>query len=730
MVKQNSEFFINFAGSDCKMKYFFVRLKVLLATFTFLCTTGAFAQPENNEVILCGTDEAVRRSLEQHPALSRQMDELEAFTGQFGETSLVTRESAKIIPVVFHIIHDYGVENISRAQVLSALDIINADFSKQNADISQVIPAFSSIAADAGFEFRLARKDPNGNCTDGITRTASSLTFAADDNVKDLISWPSNKYLNIWVVDALNFSAGGYAYLPGSAPKSSYDGIVVIHRQLGDIGTSGRSNFAARTLTHEIGHWFNLSHTWGRLNPAGSPQNCNDFFGDGVNDTPRCIGVTGVSCNLSQNSCNEGSNDKVDNIQNYMDYSNCAIMFTTGQRNRMQAAANSNIGGRSNLWSASNLQATGVLSEPVCLPIVDFKASLTEFCPNTQISFSDLSHNAEINSQWQWNWSFPGGNPASSTQQHPVIRYSTPGSYPVTLTVTNSAGSSSKSKVQYIMVGTDPPALHSPYVEGFESSSFPENNDVAWRFEGNPNAFSRSQDVAATGSYSLVYRNSQVGIGTVSSFISPAVDFSASGSPARLSFKLAYARKSDASSDRLEIFISTNCGRTWSRRYSKGSAELATTGNISGTFIPQPGQWRTETVTVPSLAAAERGLVKFSITDGDGNNLYIDDIHLLDEPVGINDPVLDAASAVVFPNPGTSGNATISFDLLQPETVYITVRDIYGRLVASQQAGKLLPGTHIHLLSAMEGGAFSPGVYFIRVEAGTASINAKWVCNE
>ena len=105
--------------------------------------------------------------------------------------------SPYVIPVVFHIIHYGGGENITRAQCLSQIDSINKDLSFTNSD-NMLTPAyFQAIAADCNVELRMAQKDPNGNCTDGVTRTYSPLTFNARNNVKSLIYWPRNQY-RLW----------------------------------------------------------------------------------------------------------------------------------------------------------------------------------------------------------------------------------------------------------------------------------------------------------------------------------------------------------------------------------------------------------------------------------------------------------------------------------------------------------------------------------------------------
>ena len=182
------------------------------------------------------------------------------------------------------------------------------DFQKLNASISGVHPLFAGITADCEIEFRLARIDPDGNCTEGITRTKSTHTYLMDDPYTVRPSWntPSRKYLNIWQGTQISFGAGGYAYYPGTVPDDM-EGIVLIAQQLGN------------TVTHEVGHWLNLAHLWGNSNDPQDPNNC--FDDDDVIDTPNTIGRTG--CRDTANSC--GS---IDNVQNYMEYNFCDLMFT------------------------------------------------------------------------------------------------------------------------------------------------------------------------------------------------------------------------------------------------------------------------------------------------------------------------------------------------------------------------------------------------------------------
>ena len=157
----------------------------------------------------------------------------DAWTEGFSEGA----RSTYTIPVVFHIIHLFGAENISDAQVFDAMRILNEDFNKQNPDWDNVVSQFLPLVANIDIEFKLARKDPNGNCTKGITRTVSALTNAGDQSMKNLIQWPRNKYLNVWVAASAD-GAAGYTLTPGGAAVfAAADGIVMQHTYVGSIGT-------------------------------------------------------------------------------------------------------------------------------------------------------------------------------------------------------------------------------------------------------------------------------------------------------------------------------------------------------------------------------------------------------------------------------------------------------------------------------------------------------------
>jgi PKD repeat protein len=292
-----------------------------------------------------------------NPLLKQQIEKarrsLETHTVQFSKQRAQQRTTQQVltIPIVFHVVHDGGVENISDAQIIEAVKQLNEDFSATNPGVGNVINAFKPLVANVGLKFVLAQKDPNGNPTTGITRTRSSFTYNGGNiGLKELIRWPRNMYLNVWVVRSSDGGNGsGFAFYPSGTVGANaiYDGVVCSHWAIGRTGTAAATHY--KLLTHEVGHWANLKHVWGDQTNNGDANACNDD--DDVSDTPNTIGSTG--CTLDATSC--GS---LDNNQNYMDYGTCSEMFTEGQKTRMLAAMNSSVGERNNLWTAANLAAT------------------------------------------------------------------------------------------------------------------------------------------------------------------------------------------------------------------------------------------------------------------------------------------------------------------------------------------------------------------------------------
>ncbi len=690
---------------------------ILAGIILISCFTSTIAQHQH-PYLNCSASEMIQKAMEDDPGYFFRHAALEQFTSEYVAQNQSNQKMSGtiqfVIPVVFHVIHEYGFENISKAQVLDAVEVMNKSFQKLYADSVDVALAFRSIIADSQIEFRLAQIDPNGNCTDGITRTVSSFTHNASDNVKGLIQWPSNKYFNIWVVANIASGAAGYAYYPGAA--ANIDGVVILHNYTGYIGTNSGSNYGARSLTHEAGHWLNLPHTWGSTNNPGLAANCSDD--DFVQDTPNTIGVANFSCDTTQVTC--GS---LDNVQNYMDYASCHLMFTEGQKLRMHAALNSIAGQRNNLHTQNNLQLTGTNDGFVpspCAPIADFNGALRYICTGTSITFTDLSWRADPNN---WQWDFPGGSPSSSADQNPVITYNTPGIYDVTLTVTNAGGSSTITRNAIIVVSAATGANAIPFAEDFENVTIPSGSD--WIIDneaGNSWGLITTTGFSGTKSMRLVNHTNNPN-GTVDVFVTPGYDLTNIVN-ASMTFRVAFAARSTSSTDQLKVFASNNCGQQFNIRFTKSGLNLSTAGIVSSNFVPTSSQWRQETVNINSVSYNNKPNVrfKFEYTQNTGNNIYIDDINITGtSTVGIKD-VEFLATLSVYPNPSEQGSA-VSFNLSEPAMMHIEVTDIAGRVISTLENSRLGAGKYEYHF----GDDYRAGVYFVRLKADENDITRKVV---
>jgi len=667
----------------------------------------SFAQ---EEALPCGLIKATEELRAKHPGLyemelqlaaQQQNDQPEEETG--------SPRATKIIPVVVHILHNYGNENISDAQVHDAIRILNEDFQRRQPDTNSIAATFKPIQGNPNFEFRLARKDPDGNCTNGITRTATTHTYNANEDAKTIAPiWPRDKYMNIWVVQKLENGAGGYTYTPGTAnfmPEA--DGIILVNRQFGGIGTSTGGALSRRTVAHETGHWFNLQHTWGPNNNPG--VSCGS---DGVADTPETMGVAGQTCNLAQVTCST-----LNNVQNIMDYSSCPIMFTAGQATRMVNASNSNTAQRSNLWSPANLAATGVsdgFADTLCGPVADFNSVERLVCAGGSITFRDLSYNAVVTSRaWEFSNITDGTTIITSTLQNPSIVFTVPGIYNVKLTVTNAQGNDEVVKNTYVRVY---PATVQFANNGYSETFEGDVTGIGW-FAINDvqsSGWQITNAAAVSGSKSMVVRNF-FGTGTETyDLVSPSYNLSMTPNP-KLRFKYAYAERDADNDDRLRVYISSNCGDTWFQLSPPLAHSAMVTAPLAAnaSFVPNANQWLEKELNIPATFASQTNVrFRFEFDADGGNNFYLDDINIPGTNA-IDEAGLTGFVWEVFPNPADD-YVDIRLDLGSnpPKADNILICDASGRVIQSVPFTGNVTTLHTDI------SALAAGVYFIRSEKG------------
>lgn len=577
------------------------------------------------------------------------------------------------IPVVFHVIHQNGIENISDAQIIDQINILNRDYN--NPDTSVIIDTFKSLVADCDIQFKLAQLDPDGNCTNGITRHYSSLTTTGDHQVKSIVHWPPDEYLNFYVV--VNAAGlAGHALMPSQADSfPQWDGIVMGHNYIGSIGTSSVATSVVGS--HEVGHYLGLEHVWGGNNvpnfyylPVSQPSNCGTD--DGIGDTPNTIG--NQNCIYSQMNCGT-----LDNVQNFMDYSYCGAMFTHGQKARMHSMLDSTLADRNNLWSPSNLVKTGIDSIENRLCGAQIQASTRTICLGDTIEFSDISKHGII----ARNWELFGGTTTSLTDSSIKVVYPSTGIYNIKLIVSNTLFTDTVLLENYISVLPNPAILNG-IVEDFEwIDSFPTTNWFTLS-DNDTSQFEITTNASYSGSKSLFFDNyNNSGIVELNS---STMDLTAPGSK-ELAFRHAYAERALSINNKLQIYFSGNCGKTWTLVKTLVTSQLKTKVSSDTTFFIPNGQseWKTTFVTISPTYQTQSFRVKFVFQgDAKGNNFYLDDINVIPAgTIGIKEDWKEQIK--ICPNPTDSEMAIIKL----PHQATISILNNQGKLMFIGHATKV-----------------------------------------
>lgn len=684
--------------------------KILFQLLTLALFTPALAQ--NQPVIPCFTDEQQEEYLQAHPELKDDFrkafeeiaDQATNSTSSANKAEAVVRQ----IPVVFHVIYNTPYDNISKAQILDGLRILNEDWRRQNPDASSTRAIFQSRAADMEVEFVLAKRGPDSNCTDGINRIESPLSVQASprDQVKSLIQWNPKRYLNVWVVNSIENSSSsggvilGYANFPWM--PASRDGIVIRHDALGRIGTS---NYDGRTLSHEAGHYLGLLHTF--------QSGCNG--GDGVNDTPP-VASASYGCNLNKNSCSNDSPNLPDMIENFMDYSDgeCQNTFTQGQKSLVQNGLN-NYNSRQELYTQTNLEATGVINPPACRPIADFYQTRHVVCQGDVVQFYDESEDGTPDS---YSWVLPGATPNNSSDQNPTVTYDHPGAYNVTLTVTNVAGTSSKTIENTVFVRPTWSTYQAQWSEDFESD-INSNPDLSVFSTYDSVEFKVTNQAATSGSQSLSLNNfNPVEPKDIDVLYSPVIS-TIFGKDINMSFDYAYAQRAGNELDLFRVYISTNCGQSWAVLRSYTAFTLRTANPTTSEFIPSPSEWKSSNINLSGYEDKGPILLKFQFTGAGGNNFYLDNINLTSSNIGLDEQALSAGIAI-YPNPA-KGYLNIDFAEPLVANASLSITDLNGKSVYQKTISKQATEARMDNLN------LAAGVYIISINGSETMFTQKLI---
>ncbi len=511
------------------MKKIYIRL-----TIAFLIFNGVL---RSQNIQKCGTITPLNPEYEQsfQEKIKAYLNQPHMGANQAGKfAGLPTKD----IPIIFHIIHDgTPATNISADRVIEQLKTLNDDFAGAGFSLSNTSIYWTNAISNTGIKFCLTTKDKNGNqiptpttpgmpivpLSYGINRVLVTTIpglpalppggySQADVNtfIKPNVFWDPNNYLNMYVVP-LSGGLLGYAVFPdvpglagitGGNTTASADGVVCGTTTVGNSGAAGGVYNKGRTMTHEVGHWIGLRHTWG-------DANCGDDFCADVPPTEQNTFGCPAFPQLYATCATVIPGAQTPNFMDYTDDS-CMYLFTHDQAIRMHTAlqfgtfrknlGNANYcsftptgsplqsaafptngcpnyttqlfgwapytadsvwwetpsatptrtsGGSANVIYAATGTFTATfkakypgspaISKSITItvsaancttqtPFAFFSVAQNDTCLGSKIKFKNNSASSS-----NFKWTFPGGNPATSTLKNPLVTYSALGKYEVIL---------------------------------------------------------------------------------------------------------------------------------------------------------------------------------------------------------------------------------------------------------------------------------------------------------
>ena len=383
-------------------------------------------------------------------------------------------------------------------------------------------------------------------------------------------------------------------------------------------------------------------------------------------------------------------------------------------------------------------QAAGweVAYKSVQQALFNFSPASTTVCEGDPVSFSVQISNGPPTG-WTYSWNMPGASNVNPTVSNPSVTYAQAGTYPVSLTITNEAGPRTISKNNLITVKPGLAPNPGPFSEDFEASSFPNNTanpNLNWTVTPDPNTWQRSTLSPYQGLASARIRNA-TNLSNVRSLTSPSFDLSAGNLQKFVRFRYAYARMTTAAStDQLRVLASSDCGRTWTellKRSNTTNPRLSTIGDtpsdvVAGTFIPEPNQYRSDSLSFASLAGSGNNVsIRFEMTSDKGNFLYLDNVVISGITTSLEQQTLNPESIQIQPNPG-DGNSIFRVNGFSGKQIRSELLDLQGRILSSYS----FKADENNLFTMREVfGSQNPGIYLIRIHTPAGIQVLKWSNN-
>ncbi|WP_370087892.1 choice-of-anchor J domain-containing protein [Ekhidna sp.] len=578
------------------------------------------------------------------------------------------------IPVVVHVFHKgepigTGV-NLSDERIKAQIDSLTADFRRMNADAINTPSEYSSIAADVEIEFVLAKQDPAGNPTNGINRLRGSRDSYRANSHRPLLRsesyWPAEHYLNIFVLDLQVFL--GYASFPlislegitNDADDFTFDGVLIDYEYFGVNPSASAFESYGRTLTHEVGHWLGLRHIWG-------DGNCS--VDDFVDDTPLADNDNGgytSPCDWpnpdDDEVCIMGEPEM---FQNYMDYTDdvCMNLFTEGQKTRMRTVMD-NAQNRFSLTTSPGLsEPTRFTDDLAATNILSPKEAecSTNFIPMLRLVNYGTNEVTSYDVQLYKNGNPIGGVQSIVTSLAPLssdtVAFATqsinnpPGSVSFEISNVNGTIEGNPANNTILKAVSATSTLNLPFYDSFEGASQVlglTGASFPWEVVNAPKETPSNQ--------SLVFKAHQNAewFGETTIIKTPIMNLQGISS-GDLEFSYAYANPPNAFYDGLMVKASIDCGETFPDViFSSFGPNLATATPTSASFTPANQlEWVDTVLSITEYRDIDGVQFAFVGINGSGNNIYLDDIAVVEtnlfendaNAISLNGPLITCAAS-------------------------------------------------------------------------------------
>lgn len=556
------------------------------------------------------------------------------------------------LPIVFHIIHtgqSVGTGyNLSDERIIDQMDRLNDDFRRLNDDAVNTPSEFLDVAADTEIQFVLAKQDPEGRPSSGITRTEvtqTSFKTSEIDVIASLIQWPPEDYINVYVLNLESYlGLGMFPFSDEGGLKNEIenlreiDGVYLRYSYVGynDDNSIAFTSFG-RTLTHELGHYLGVLHVF-----YGFCSSSGDYCDDTPPQNAQTLNINEACENIPNSACISGERPMV---ENYMDYTDdvCMNLFTQDQKERMRTVLQYSPRRKSLLTSPALVQPVLFNND---MGIREIRSPLktdcsNEFIPSIQVrnygnndvnSFKiSIKQNGQIIEVRDFNITL-------TPDELDIVSFS-----PMTITSENFTDISFEViEVNGVTDGKASNNIQDITINPGETTVLPYNqafdNSTAFLARTQLNEISQWQVVTAADSVALnqaaglaFYEfEDDINYGVKDFLYTDVLDVSSLNS-ALLTFKYAYSgRISGEYLDQLIVAISTDCGASFSFNdylFNKKGNNLVTTSKTETEFVPTSEfDWEQVDINITPYLEYDNIQIAFIGVNGGGNNLYVDDI--------------------------------------------------------------------------------------------------------